>query len=143
MGETSNKDPCPDSASDASRCSASKEDLPENIRHELALLCRRKGARSVGKPPDDPPRWRPNEVRDPACGMPFTEAGAWEFVGDLFGAGHPVEKITLRRPPGKVGYAMVVRLKEGELYIKVRLGTGSIIGRSFHYSERPGDRDDD
>lgn len=51
--------------------------------------------------------------------------------------GHPVEVIQLDRPPGRSGYVMHVSLGPGQspLYVKLQLGAGIVIGRSFHYSD--------
>ena len=44
----------------------------------------------------------------------------------------------LRKPRGAKGYVMKIDLEPGgvPLYVKVQLGAGKIIGRSFHYSEK-------
>ncbi|MCP4655336.1 MAG: hypothetical protein GY856_07950 [bacterium] len=77
------------------------------------------------------------QVRDPASGESFTEAGAWHFIADLLESGHPIDEVVLRKPPGKLAYAMIVDLAPGQpaLYVKLQLGSGKVIGRSFHYTE--------
>ena len=44
----------------------------------------------------------------------------------------------LDRPPGKTGYVLKIDLNPGrpQLYVKLELGSGVVIGRSFHESER-------
>ena len=51
--------------------------------------------------------------------------------------GHPVEVMRLDKPPGAKGYVMKIDIEPDrpKLYIKLQLGSGKIIGRSFHYSE--------
>ena len=36
---------------------------------------------------------------------------------------------------GKTGFVLKKQLPEGVLYVKLQLGSGCVIGRSFHYSE--------
>lgn len=68
----------------------------------------------------------------------FTEVGAWEFIAELLEAGHPIQEIDLEIPAGKKAYVLLASggEKRPEIYIKVQLGSGQVIGRSFHYSER-------
>ena len=107
----------------------------ENIRRELAVLCRRSWCRVLGWPRD----WRPGTVVDPndADQQVFTEPGAWEFIADLLAAGCPIQEIKLDTPAGKTGYVVVTSggEKRSEIYVKLQLGSGKVIGRSFHYSE--------
>ena len=85
-----------------------------------------------------PTEWRPNTVTNPQAGQPFTDTGAWEFVADILDAGHPITPVVLENPPGKVAYELVVSMGDSELYVKLELGSGRVIGRSFHYSEDRG-----
>ena len=52
-------------------------------------------------------------------------------------AGHPVEPIQLDKPQGATGYVMKIDIGHGQLqlYVKLQLRSGRIVGRSFHYSE--------
>ncbi|MCY4357664.1 MAG: hypothetical protein OXD01_09125 [Gammaproteobacteria bacterium] len=52
--------------------------------------------------------------------------------------GHPIQKVELHKPKGAIGYVMKISLEPGQakLYVKLQLGSGKIIGRSFHYSNR-------
>ena len=68
----------------------------------------------------------------------FTDAAAWELIASKLEEGHPVDTIELRNPPGRTGYVMKVDVEPGQpqLYVKLQLGSGKVIGRSFHYSDR-------
>jgi len=83
-----------------------------------------------------PSKWHPEQVLDPRSNQCFTENGAWEFVTELLENGHGVEEIVLQDPAGKMGYVMKVAIGAGRppLYVKLQLGSGVVIGRSFHYS---------
>lgn len=106
------------------------------IRHELAVLAGRKESRLVGWSQGMPCDWKPEQVRNPSTGLYFTPNGAWQYIADLLRTGEPLEEVTLEQPAGKRGYVMRVKLGSGmpELYIKLQLGAGKVIGRSFHYS---------
>jgi len=113
------------------------EDVPQPIRREAALLARRKKARSTPFTPEAPCEWRPQTVTNPADGNPFTPDGAWEFVAQqLEDENQTVHWVELRKPPGKKALVMIVAQSGGNVYIKVQLGSGTITGRSFHYSSR-------
>jgi hypothetical protein len=103
-----------------------------SIRRQLAILARRKAARTLGWPRD----WRPSEVTNPLDEQPFTPAGVWDYIAQVLEANPeiPIEAMTLDNPKGATGYVMSVRMGEHSLYIKLQLGAGKIIGRSFHYS---------
>ena len=87
-----------------------------------------------------PTDWRPGQVRNPDGVLDtfFTDAAAWEFIAERLDDGHPIETVELRKPQGAMGYVMKIDIESGrpQLYIKLQLGSGKIIGRSFHYSER-------
>jgi len=78
------------------------------------------------------------EVLNPETGLPFTDAGAWNFIADLLDAGHPIVEVRLRRPPGETAFEMVVDMGKNasQIYIKVQIMKGLICGRSFHHSYR-------
>ena len=89
-----------------------------------------------------PTQWQPQQVRDPeepegGLSPYFTDGGAWDLIADKLEAGHDVEVVELRKPRGSKGYVMKIRLGPSEplLYVKLQLGSGTVIGRSFHYSE--------
>ena len=67
----------------------------------------------------------------------FTDAAAWELIAAKLEEGHPVKVVSLRKPPGRKGYVMNISLSSDDppVYVKLQLGSGKVIGRSFHYSE--------
>jgi hypothetical protein len=91
-----------------------------------------------------PRDWRPQQVRHPETREPFTLEGAWDFIADCLESGCAVEEITLENPPGKTGYVMLIDIGSDRplLYVKLELGSGTVIGRSFHYSVSPEVRSD-
>ncbi len=105
-------------------------------RKQIALLARRKESRIVPRSPDMPCDWRPTTVTNPAANIPFTDISAWHYIADLVESGHPIETITLDKPPGETGFVMLVEMEaeSPRLYIKLQLKRGRIFGRSFHYS---------
>lgn len=105
---------------------------PAAARHQLTILARRKSARVLGWPR----AWRPYEILNPKTGEPFNDAGTWEFVASLLeDPTVTVEEVILDSPPASKGYVIQTPLNGRYLYVKVQLGSGKIIGRSFHYSE--------
>ena len=115
------------------------EALSESIRSQLILLARRRHARVTDFSKDRPTDWRPQQVRNPEgiLDTHFSDAAAWEFIASKLETGHPVEILNLRKPAGAKGYVMKVEVESDQplLYVKLQLGSGHIIGRSFHYSE--------
>lgn len=89
---------------------------------------------------DRPTEWRPEQVRNLAgmLGGNFTDASAWEFIVAKLESGHPEEILQLHQSAGAKGHVMKIDMEPGtpQLYIKLQLGSGKIIGRSFHYSNR-------
>jgi hypothetical protein len=119
------------------------DDELAEIRHQLEILCRKKRARTSAWTPDRPTDWRPNSVINPEDCQPFTDCGAWEFVADCLSRGILLEPIELDLPTGKTGYVMTIPLGDRDLYVKLQLGAGKVIGRSFHYSNRRSDEAND
>lgn len=113
--------------------------MDDSIRHQLVTLVRR-GARTSAFTPDRPTDWRPGEVPNPeGLVLPyFDDDSAWALIASRLEGGHAVETIILDQPPGKKAYVMKIALNPGRplLYVKLELGSGSVIGRSFHESER-------
>ncbi len=113
--------------------------IDDSIRRQLVVLARRSNARVTELSSTRPTDWRPGEVRDPAGTLwpYFTRTSAWELIADMLEGGHDVETIELQKPPGAKGSVMKIDLEPNKplLYVKLQLGSGKIIGRSFHYSE--------
>jgi len=114
--------------------------LSVSTRHQLVVLARRSQARVTEFSTDRPTDWRPGQVRNPSgiLDTHFTDAAAWEFIASRLEDGHPVEIVELRKPAGSTGYVMKIDIEPGrpQLYVKLQLGSGKIIGRSFHYSNQ-------
>ena len=87
-----------------------------------------------------PTDWRPGQVRNPdgVLDSHFRDATAWELIVAPLEDGHPIETVELHKPRGATGYVMKIDFELGRplLYVKLQLGSGRIIGRSFHCSER-------
>ena len=115
-------------------------ELKESIRRELIVLARRSYARTSQFSRNRPTDWRPGQVRNPhgILDTYFTEAAAWEFIATKLEAMHPLEIVELDKPPGAKGYVMLIDIEpcQPQLYVKLQLQSGKIIGRSFHYSTR-------
>ena len=113
--------------------------IDDAIRHELLALVGR-GARTSEFTPERPIDWRPGEVPNPdGVLLPyFDDHSAWDLIATRLEERHEVETIILDQPPGKKGYVMKIDLNPGRpvLYVKLELGSGVVIGRSFHESER-------
>jgi hypothetical protein len=116
------------------------DDLAD-IRAELLRLSSSKRTRLVRHTKEAPCRWNPYATINPETSSPFTDASAWDFVAELLGSGHEIKRVPLRKPPGKFGYTMLVpgKSKSEDIYIKLQLGSGVVMGRSFHYSTQPDD----
>lgn len=112
-------------------------DLDE-IRHQLLVLARRRRAHRTEWSKGMPTVWCPSQVVNPKCGEVFTEAAAWDYVASRLEAGEPLKEVPLEHPPGKKAFEMDIDLGQGgqRLYVKLQLGNGTIIGRSFHYSKK-------
>lgn len=106
------------------------------IRDQLAKFARSEKSRVLGFPRD----WKPNEVVNPDDDQVFSPAGAWMFIARKLEEGHPYEIVLLKEPPGKKGYVMKIAMgtDKPNLYVKLQLGSGQVVGRSFHY-EHPGE----
>ncbi len=113
--------------------------IDDSIRHQLVALVRR-GDRTAEFTRERPTDWRPDEVPNPnGLLLPyFDDDSAWELIASRLEDGHDVETITLDQPPRRRGYVMKIDLNPGRplLYIKLELGSGKVIGRSFHESQR-------
>lgn len=112
--------------------------IDDSIRDELVGLVRR-GKRTSAFSPGRPTDWRPGDVPNPgSLLLPyFDDDSAWELIASRLESGHHVETVALDKPPGRTGFVMKVDLNPGRprVYIKLQLGSGIVIGRSFHESE--------
>ena len=112
----------------------------ENVRLTLIRLLRNR-QRVAEFTEDAPIDWEPDSVRDPRLErLPdntFTRDSCWEFILEKLEEGHEIEEIELRKPLGSKGYVMKIDTgtKEPQLYVKLQIGVGGVIGRSFHYSK--------
>lgn len=120
--------------------------IENSIRQQLIKLARKPKAQVVMHTRSSPTDWRPESVRKPEGDFEthYTSESAWELIATLLEAGCEVTTVNLRKPAGKKAYVIKIDLGENErdLYVKVQLGAGKIIGRSFHYSEHPKNKGD-
>lgn len=113
--------------------------IDQETRGQLVILARRSRARTSAFSRSRPTDWRPTTVRNPdgLLDTHYTDSTAWELIAARLEAGEEVEVIELHQPPGARGYVMKIDMGADVpmLYVKLQLGAGRIIGRSFHYSE--------
>ena len=87
-----------------------------------------------------PTDWRPTSVINPNSDLDltFTNKTCWGFIKELLQNKHPIEVTTLEKPPGEKGYVMLFETESGssDIYIKLQIVKGHLMGRSFHYSDR-------
>lgn len=103
-----------------------------SIRHQLLTLAQQKKKRKLDEPRD----WRPYEVLNPETNEPITPQAAWEYITErLEDENQILEEVVQENPPGKKAYVMIVASGDSHIYIKLRLGSGCVLGRSFHYSK--------
>lgn len=113
--------------------------VSKGIRSELARFCKSRKTRKNKFSPTLPTDWAPQHVTNPVTNEAFTPDGAWEFVAGLLEAGHEIQTIVLKIPPGKKGYVLIVDgVTPQKIYIKLQIGSGFVIGRSFHISIQKG-----
>ena len=121
-------------------CGGLHDGINAETRRQLALLARRRRARTSAFDPSAPTDWRPTQIRRAEGGFSpyFTDAAAWELIADKLEQGHEVEVVELHKPPGAKGYVMKIDLGPDvpTLYVKLQLRGRQVVGRSFHYSER-------
>lgn len=109
--------------------------VSDDIRRQLVHLAASRKTRTTVFTSAMPVRWNPTNVLHPKTGVAFTQDGAWEFVRQLLEDGCEIEEIILNHPPGRTGYVIICDGYQGEkIYIKLQLGSGQVIGRSFHLS---------
>ena len=126
--------------SSSRRVEGANDDINAETRRQLAQFARSARTRTTDFSPNEPTDWRPTQVRRPEGGFSpyFTDAAAWELIADKLDAGHDVDVVELRKPPGAKGYVMKIDLGRDvpPLYVKLQLRRRQVVGRSFHYSER-------
>lgn len=111
--------------------------VSDDIRKQLILLAGSRRTRTTVFSAARPTHWEPASVRRPDTGEAFTPDGAWRHVADLLASGVEVETIVLDKPPGRTGYVVLCDGWDGEkIYIKLELGSGMVVGRSFHVSTK-------
>ncbi len=109
--------------------------VPAELKRQIIVLCRNSKTRKLGFPS----RWCPGQVISPESDLPFTESGAWCLVADVLEAGEELRPVALRNPPAGTGYVITTKLSDSkEIYIKLQMGNGCVLGRSFHYSAPSG-----
>jgi hypothetical protein len=111
------------------------DDPNAEIRSQLIILCRRKSSRTSEWKRERPTEWQPTAVINPEDGQPFTDTAAWEFVARCLESLVDLDRVQLEKPAGKIAYVFTVPIGASVLYVKLQLGSGSVIGRSFHYSK--------
>lgn len=106
----------------------------------LAMLrAIRSGRRRVLKHEKDcPTEWRPQTVRNPGPyleGALMTDGSAWQLIERLLDEGTPLVAVEQRQPPC-IAYELVAGIypQMPNLYIKLLLRDGYVLGRSFHWS---------
>jgi hypothetical protein len=110
-------------------------DISPHVRAMLAKRCRSRRTRRAEFSSAAPTEWQPRTLRDPRAPEDyFTDDSAWEFVAECLESGCYVEVVELRLPPGKKGFVFKAASgTRGEhIYIKLQLGSETVIGRSFH-----------
>jgi len=119
--------------------------VSDEIKSRLAALCCSRRTRNRDFLPSRPCDWRSTGMTDPRSGEVFTEDGAWKYVAEMIERGVQIEIIELDQPPGKTGYTMLLPSHDPKspIYVKLQLGSGVVIGRSFHYSEKQADAETD
>ena len=113
--------------------------IDNQTRRLLIRLARSSRSRTSDFRRDRPTDWRPTDVRNPLglLNTHFTNPTAWELIAARLEQGEQVEVIELNKPKGRLGYVMLIDLGRDvpRLYVKLQLGAGVVIGRSFHYSD--------
>lgn len=108
-------------------------EVPDNIRQELIRLCSESRSRKSIFSREAPTHWAPWQLVDPNTAQVFTIEGAWAFIREQLVDGCALAIVELEKPPGKKGYWFHCFDANGtRIYVKLQLGSGVVIGRSFH-----------
>lgn len=115
--------------------------IDESRRQELIRLASSSNTRQHKFSPKEPCDWRAQSTLDPRNGEYFTNVGAWNFIVEQLQklTCEKIEEIILEKPQGKKGFVIKVPgyHPESTLYIKLQVGSGVVIARSFHESDYP------
>lgn len=115
--------------------------ISEERRNELIRLACTPHLRKTQWSKTRPTKWLPRTVPNPADEFwgYYTNDAAWELIVDRLKVGHPVDEISLDKPPGTRGYVLRIpsTQDEPEIYVKLEIHRGYVWGRSFHQSEKP------
>jgi hypothetical protein len=108
--------------------------VSDAVKTELLRLCTGgRRDRIVEFSRSAPVHWNVFEAIDPETAEPYTEDAAWNRIAAEIAGGCAVNAIVLDKPPGKTGYVLHFTDGVGErIYVKLQLGSGKVIGRSFH-----------
>ena len=113
--------------------------IPDSKRNELIRLSGSRRTRTNVFTNKRPTKWNPYEVVRPGTCETFTPESAWDYVAELLVAGTRVDQMELKQPDGCVGYVMIVPGSGNEeIYVKLELAGGKVVGRSFHISNKDG-----
>lgn len=106
----------------------------DSDREELLRLARRRDCRFTEFSPSIPCDWAPLTVWDPRFEMFFSDQSAWLLIVELLESGRAFTPKAMKKPAGTVAYETTTSLAPNlpELYIKVQIHKGRILGRSFH-----------
>ncbi len=116
----------------------------ESDRAELIRRASSRRTRRASFSRERPTKWHPTSLIHPGHGEPFTADGCWSFIADAIASGAPVEVITLRLPPGKRGFVIMLQGADGAaIYVKLQLLSDVVLGRSFHLSVTGKEDEDD
>ncbi len=113
--------------------------IDNQTRRLLTRFARSSRSRTSEFRRDRPTDWRPTDVRNPQglLNTHFTNPTAWDLIAARLENGEDVELVELNKPKGRLGYVMLIDLGPDvpQLYVKLQLGAGIVIGRSFHYTD--------
>lgn len=113
--------------------------IDDQTRRLLTRLARSSRSRTSEFRRDRPTDWRPTDVRNPQglLNTHFTNPTAWDLIAARLEKGQDVELVKLNKPKGRLGYVTLIHLGPDvpRLYVKLQLGAGIVIGRSFHYTD--------
>jgi hypothetical protein len=105
------------------------------VRDELARLANSRRTRKLAYP--SALDWKPTTVVNPDSpdGLLFTPFDCWDFIVARL-RDEIVEIGVITMHDGKQGFVMKIPAQpHGTIYIKLQIGCGCVVGRSFHYSE--------